>query len=174
MPPLLLLSKLRLPTRGELALAGACAVVLLLASWQRRGEKIAALEAQLAAKPAVDERREVKEEKGPTVTKRRYAPPPPAAAGCPDPQPVLLEETVEEGPSRREELLAREETPVAPARTPAKPRWALLTLDPGQSFRPRRLQGGISFLEDARVTPMVGASYDWRYGAAGLEVGGRW
>ncbi len=54
---------LRLPNRNEVAIAVAAAVVLLFASWLRRGEKIAALEADLAAKPRVEFRDRVVEKR---------------------------------------------------------------------------------------------------------------
>lgn len=163
----------RLPSRSELELVGLVVIAALCALYMSERRKVAERDAAIAARPAVDDRRAVREEKGPETIHRKFGPPPAPTPACPRPEPVLLEETVSRGPSKREELVDRKETP---AQLPARPknRWALLTLDPGQSFTPRRLQGGISFLDSAPVSPMVGASYDWRYHAGGLEVGARW
>lgn len=54
MPLLLLLKNLRLPTRGELEIAGCAALVFFFVAWQRRGEQIAARDAVIAAKPRVE------------------------------------------------------------------------------------------------------------------------
>lgn len=53
----------RLPSRNELAIAGAALLVLLFASWLRRGEKIAVLESEFAAKPRVEFRDRVVEKR---------------------------------------------------------------------------------------------------------------
>ncbi len=54
---------LRLPSRSELAICAAALLVLLFASWLRRGEKIAVLEAALDAKPRVEFRDRVVEKR---------------------------------------------------------------------------------------------------------------
>jgi hypothetical protein len=63
---------LRLPNRNEVAIAAVALLVLLFASWLRRGEKIASLESQLAAKPRVEFRDKIVEKrvvvKGPVHT----------------------------------------------------------------------------------------------------------
>ncbi len=51
------------PSRNEVLVALAFAVVFLFASWLRRGEKIAALESDLAAKPRVEYRDRIVEKR---------------------------------------------------------------------------------------------------------------
>ena len=60
---LLLLRKLRLPTRGEAEIIGLVAFAMLFMSWQRRGEAIKTRDAIIAAKPLIEEHvREVRVE----------------------------------------------------------------------------------------------------------------
>ncbi len=55
--------KPRLPSRNEVSIAVGFVLVFLFASWLRRGEKIAALESELAAKPRVEFRDRVVEKR---------------------------------------------------------------------------------------------------------------
>lgn len=57
------LNLVRLPTKGEAAIAAGAAVVLLLASWAHRGDRIKALEAALGAKPKIEFRDRVVEKR---------------------------------------------------------------------------------------------------------------
>jgi hypothetical protein len=137
---------LRLPSRSELELLGLVVIAGLLALYLNERGKVATRDAIIAARPAVDERREVKEEKGPTVTTRKYGPPPAPTPACPRPGPVLLEETVSQGPSKREESFARQETPLGlPA--PRYDRFVGVIFDPtmpgtqGNPLAPLRIRG---------------------------------
>lgn len=107
MPLLLLLRKLRLPTRGEAELLGLVAFVLLFASWQRRGEAIKTRDAIIAAKPMIEERvKEVRIE-GPVRVVEKIVK---SADGA-----CTIERTTERAEVRTERAAEHMERPVCPA-----------------------------------------------------------
>ncbi len=63
MPLLLLLRKLRWPTKSEATVGAALLLVALFISWAHRGARIAELETAMAAKPRVEFRDRVVEKK---------------------------------------------------------------------------------------------------------------
>lgn len=161
----LLLSRLRLPSRGEAALIGGCAVALLFASWLRRGERIATLEAFIAARPLISEsaKRATDLKRGPVKVSRKTTILPDGTKTVESVREVASEErhTASE--------TARVETPACPAPRRPKTRYGHITLDPGASLTPRAADAGLTLWDRLDV----GGSYDWRYKALGIEVGGR-
>lgn len=159
MPPL------RLPNRNEAALIGLAVLALLFASWLRRGEKIAVLEAQLAAKPRVEFRDRVVEHKvvvkGPTHVVTVQAP-----DGT---KTTTVDRAPETISSDKDRDTQRVETPICPAPYRAKTRYAGVALAPDAWDRPR-LSLGLTFAD--RVD--VGGYFDTRYSAFGLESRFRW
>lgn len=158
------LPRLRLPSRSELEIFGLFVLVFFAAAYLREREKVATRDALLAARPALEEHRAIKEEKGPSVTTRKFGPPPAPTPACPRPQPVLLEETISEGPSKREELVDRKETPMGLPRA-ARTRYVGLSCSPDAWDRPR-VSAGLTFMERLDA----GAYFDSRYSAFGLET----
>lgn len=164
--PLLLLSKLRLPTRGEAALAGAFALVLLFASWLRRGEKIAALEAQLAARPSVEshKRSETKKRTGPKRTETRTTISPDGT------KTIDRVETIE---SQETNTRAESESISKPVQAYTTPRWlvgaATSPLDRSalSAFAGATIGGrldltvGWDFYGESKTRPRIGAA--WRF-----------
>jgi hypothetical protein len=162
---------LRLPSRNEAALIGLALLVLLFASWLRRGEKIASLEALLAAKPLVESSR--KEEKakdvkrGPskTTTKTTFDP----NTG----KKLAVEKVKESGASEEHTASkseeARKETPICPQPHHAPTRYIGVAAGLDEWKKPR-ISGGLTFAERLDV----GAYYDSRYSAAGAESRYRW
>lgn len=151
----------RLPSRSEATLIAALLFVLLFASWLRRGERIAALE----ARPAVQESAHVAKhevvKRGPVKLSRKKTVAPDGT--------VTTESTREVAGEERETNLAvdlkREETPPVLPRAPTT-RWVHGTFDIN-GYMPRRVAGGLTLW--GRVD--LGVSYDWRYRATGIEVG---
>lgn len=156
---------LRLPNRNEAAIIGLALLALLLASWTRRGEKISALEAQLAAKPRVEFRDRVVEKKvvvkGPTHVVTVVA-----KDGSKTTTVDRAGETVTSDKNRDTQ---RVETPICPAPYRAKTRYAGVALAPDAWDRPR-LSLGLTFAD--RVD--FGGYFDTRYSAFGLESRFRW
>lgn len=118
----------RLPSRNEVAVAAAFLLVLLFASWLRRGEKIAALEAQLAEKPKVEFRDRVVEKRvvvrGPVRVVKEVV-------QAPDGTKTTRTETdraPETVSTDKDRDVARVETPVCPPPTRPKSRYAGLIL----------------------------------------------
>ena len=174
MLPLWLLSRLRLPKPGELALIGLALLVLLFASWLRRGEKIASLETQLRAKPLVEtkivERVVVKKVAGPVRVVEKITT---AKSG-----ERVVERTIErasvvsEKGSSSEVSIVELPVIVAPADRIARPRWYV-----GAGYAPAiagssgwaariglcfggRLDLGYRF---ARLAPHHGLEVAWRF-----------
>lgn len=145
------LPSLRLPTRSEACVAGAALLILLFASWQRRGEKISALEAQLAAKPMVEERvKEVRVE-GPVRVVEKFVVGP--AGAC-----VLDERTTERGATTTTTEAEHEERPICAPEYSAHTRYAGLALDPLDARRPR-LRAGVTLFDRLDL----GGAYDTRF-----------
>lgn len=115
---------LRLPTRNELTLIGATLLVFFFASWLRRGEKIAVLEAALAAKPRVEFRDRVVEKrvvvKGPERVVKVLV----TAADGTKTATTTTDRAGETITAAKERDLERTETPICPAPYPAKTRHA--------------------------------------------------
>jgi hypothetical protein len=138
--------------RGKILAAIA---VALLAWGLRLGQKVAARDAIIAARPTVSER--VRVERGPVRIVR-------TTVYLPD-GTKKIEQSRDIASEKRE--TDHTEAPACPAPHVNKPRWAHGIGDMGG---PYALNAGMTFWDRLDV----GASYDWRHKAPGFVIGGRW
>lgn len=155
--------QLRLPSRNEAALIALAIIVLLFVSWLRRGEKIATLEAALAAKPRVEFRDRIVEKKvtvrGPVQVVTVIA-----KDGTKTITANRAGETVTSDKARD---LERTETPICPAPYQARTRYVHLA---GDAAGPYGGDIGLTLWDRWDV----GVTGDWRRQAVGAQVGLRW
>ncbi len=141
---------MRLPNRNEFALAASALVVLLFASWLRRGEKIARLEANLAAKPKIEYKDRIVEKrvvvKGPVRVVKVVVKSP---DGTTTTQSISdkAEETVETDKARDVEKV---ETPICPPprRAPSRFFGFVVGRDGYQGSWIKGVRAGINVLEN--------------------------
>lgn len=149
--------RLRLPSRFELELAGLAALIFLAAAYLRERQKVAARDAIIAARPATEEEvREIRVE-GPVRVVEKIV------AG-----EVVERETMREV-VRVERDSSRSETPACPPAPRPKTRYAGLAAAPDAWRRPR-VSAGLTLADRLDL----GAYYDSRYAAFGLETRVRW
>jgi hypothetical protein len=134
----------RLPTRNEIAVGSAALLVLLFASWLRRGEEIASLKTIIAAKPRVEFRDRIVEKrvvvKGDVRIVREVV-------KAPDGTVTSRTETVTTDKDRD---VVRIETPVCPAphRAPARYVGLIWGADGYGGSWVKGARGGINVLEN--------------------------
>jgi hypothetical protein len=160
--------RLRLPSPFETILALSAALVFFVALSARRGQRIAVLETTLAAKPRIEFRDRIVEKrvdvKGPVHIVKVEA--------LDGSKTTTVDRSPETVTTDKNRDTAHTETPVCPPPGAQKTRWGHVTLDPERLPNPdavRRVAGGWTLWD----TLDLGGSYDWRFGAFGLEVGAR-
>lgn len=158
MPLLLLLRKLRLPTRGEAELIGIIAFVLLFASWLRRGEAIKTRDAVIAAKPTIEERIVEKRIEGPVRVVEKIIK---SADGA-----CSIERVTERGPVVIERAAEHTERPVC-ASTIAVKTWAV-----GGALDLQRRDRGSAGISKSFGNISFGFSHDLGVGAHLGDVNG--
>lgn len=140
----------RLPSRNELAVAAAFLLVLLFASWLRRGERIATLEAALAAKPKVEFRDRIVEKRvvvrGPVRVVKEVV-------QAPDGTKTTRTETdraSETVSTDKDRDVARVETPVCPPprRLPSRFAGVIMGADGYAGSWVKGVRGGINVMEN--------------------------
>lgn len=157
-------TRLRLPNAFEFILALSVALLFFMALSARRGQRIATLEAVLAARPATEEQVRLVRVSGPIQWRTRIETKPGGEK--------IIERWRSAGPSEVREDRSHEETPACAPETPRKSRWASVTIAPGDIPKPysiHRAAAGITLWDRLDI----GGSYDWRYNAAGIDVGVR-
>jgi hypothetical protein len=155
--------------RGKILFAG---FVFLVALSLRQHEKIARLKEVIAQRPLIQSARREASDK---TVKRGPSHKVKVVTTAPDGTKTSTT-TTDSGPveTHATALLdeRRTETPACAPLRASKTRWGHVTLDPDRLPNPdavRRMALGLTFWD----TLDLGGSYDWRFGAAGLEVGAR-
>lgn len=148
---------LRLPSRSEAELAGLVVIVFLAALFLNERGKVATRDAIIAARPAVEERTHIVRVEAPAKVITKYL------------EGKVVERTIERGERRTETGSERSERPACPAERRAPTRYIGVALAPDAWQKPR-VSGGLTFAERLDL----GAYYDSRYSATGVETRYRW